>query len=400
VEAMKNGAFDYIPKPFTPDQLRIVVRKALENRNLVLETKRLRKEREKGLMAIAHEKGRIRTIMNSIPGGIIVVDDGGMIVLCNPAAEKLLGISAEETVGLAVGTCVDCDDFCGMIESVYRGTCGTENVSGECVLRNGTPVAVSVSPVRIEEIGRAGAVAVLRDATNQKALEKMKSDFVSKMTHELRTPVATINQLLMNLEEGLFGELAKEQYETVERAKQWGIGLLDLITDILNLSKVETCVVNRKVSPVDLNGLITGLSELFVPLAAEKNISVNFELEKSLPRVSGQADALEEVFMNLISNAVKYTGPGGKITVSSSHDRSHAIVSVEDNGIGIERDEIPKLFERFYRIKNNKTRKIIGTGLGLSIVKEVVEAHDGAVEVKSAEGRGSVFTVKLPFERK
>ncbi len=396
VEAMKMGAFDYIPKPFTPDQLRIVVKKALANKALVMEAEFLRAEQEKGLQAIDREKSKIRTIMNCMPNGVLVIDKDRKIALYNPIADKLLNISGDDPIGKDVDECIECKDLLSIISETLDGKRNpNEAIVSEIEGNNAIPLMAHVAPVVMSGNEIAGAVAILQDITHQKAVERMKSNFVAKVTHELKCPVSTITQQLNTLLEGALGELNEDQVKMIGRAKLWGLGLITLISDLLTICKFEAGMTIGSKALLDVREVILETVELLKPQAEERRISINISLD-NLPGIVADRDGMKEVFTNLISNAIKYNNEGGGIEIRGEKDNNHLRITVSDNGLGMSSEDQKYIFDRFFRVKNKMTRNIIGTGLGLTIVKEIVESHCGSIEVKSEEGKGSIFTVSLP----
>ncbi len=399
VEAMKKGAYDFIPKPFTPDQLRIVVHRALEKKALEEEAKRLREEAEKSLKDVAKEKSKTHTIINSMTDGVLVVDRDGSVALLNPAATRFLSVAVDEVLGKAVDE-IQVDTLTSVIRDVLERE--SENLSGVSqeiqVHPDGREVYLRCHavPVKDEEGALLGGVAVLQDITQLKELERMKADFVAMVTHELRAPVAAIEQQLTVILKGLAGEINERQARMLGRAKERAKGLLDLVRDLLDLSKIEAGMQVQYMEPVDIGELLTKVVDLMRSQAEQKGLHLEFELESALPSVNADAANMEGVFTNLISNAIKYTPEGGLVRVAGKREGDYIRIDVQDTGIGISEKDLPRIFERFYRVKTEKTRQIVGTGLGLSIVKQVVDAHLGTIDVQSVENQGTLFTVKLP----
>jgi two-component system phosphate regulon sensor histidine kinase PhoR len=400
VEAMKKGAYDFIPKPFTPDQLRIIVNRALEKKSLEREMEALKSEKEKSLRDIATEKSRIATIINCMGDGVLVCDRDSCVVLTNPAAGRMLGIQESSLIGNPLSEC-------GM-----DGTL-TETIMGS--LRSADPVFPTVSreicpsggsaptflrahtaPVKNDLGETLGAVTVLQDITGLKELDRMKSDFVAMVSHELRSPVASIQQQLSVMLEGLSGDLTQRQLRMIKRAKERARGLLDLINDLLDISKIEAGMVVQYKEPLQLDDLLEKVHGLMLPEAEAKRLKLKLNIEPPLQLVKGDRNNLEGVFTNLVNNAIKYTPEEGEVTIRVKGEGENVRVEVSDTGIGISKEDLPRIFDRFYRVKSEKTRQIVGTGLGLSIVKHIVEAHLGTISVESEEGGGSTFTVVLP----
>ncbi len=398
VEAMKSGAYDYVPKPFTPDQLRVVVKRALSNKALRLEAEYLREEQEKGLLAIAEEKSKIKTILNCLPNGILVMDADKKVALYNPVVTSVLKIAnGVNSIGTPVDQCIECADLSNMISEVLDNSSDDALIiSGEVTGDNDIPIMAHVAPVKMEDGEVVGAVTVLQDIREQKAIDKVKADFIAKVTHELKAPVATVNQLLMTILDGAVGDLDEKQEQMMTRAKKRGEGLIELISDLLNISKIESGIAIQRKSLTSIDSVIDDVVDLLKPLADEKKISIKITIDKNLPEINVDKDGMKDVFTNLVSNAIKYSDDGSRIKITGKSDKDYVRISVSDNGFGINEKDQPNIFDRFFRVKNKKTRQIIGTGLGLPIVKEIVEAHLGTIDLESEEGKGSTFHVSLP----
>jgi len=397
VEAMKKGAFDYISKPFTPDQLRMGVRRVLENKSLRLEADFLRKEQEKGLLAIAQEKSKIITILNCMPDGVIVVDEARRIALYNPIAGKLLKISGEAVIGEQIGACIGCEDFCRAVNEVLESSPARDvRIAKEIESEGFPPLMVHVAPVQMEDGRIIGVVVILQDISDQKMMEKIKHDLITKITHEIKAPAATISQLLMAALDETAGTLKDEQRNFVTRAREWSEEILQLVTDLLNISKTESGIAVQKLVPLNMNEIIGEVVELIKPQADKKKIEIITDLNDDLPLINADINGMRDVFTNLLSNAVKYSDEETRVSISSKTDNDYLKISVSDRGFGIRKEDIPFLFDKFFRVKNEKTRYIMGTGLGLPIVKQIIDAHYGMIEVSSEENKGSTFTVFLP----
>lgn len=395
VEAMKAGAYDFISKPFLPDQLRIVVKRALEKKSLEWEAELLRREREKGLREIADEKSKIKTIIQCMADGVLVTDHEGHIVLHNPALLRLLKIDPPPREGkIDVWlTRENLRELARRIKQVKEGSSVSQEIGvGELTLM------AHIAPVRSEEGDLLGTVTVLRDITMLKAIDQMKSDFVAMVAHELRSPLSSIEQQLSVILAGILGEINQRQQEMLGRTKERTHALLSLINDLLDLSKIEAGFVVQNKEPVEMEEVLEKVIEILRPQAEAKNISLTLRIEEKIPRLMVDRRNMEEVFLNLVSNGIKYTAAGGKVTLTAEIKGNNLCVAVSDNGIGIAAEDLPRIFDKFYRVKNVQTRKITGTGLGLPIVKRIVEAHLGSVEVKSQPGVGSTFSVFLPLE--
>jgi len=270
VEAMKKGAYDFLPKPFTPDELRIVAKRGLERRKLTLETESLRKEKE-----------------------------------------------------------------------------------------------------------------------------KLQDNFITLVSHELRSPLAAVEQNIMVIVGGMVGEIPDKVQIMLKRVSERIKGLIKLINDWLNLSRIESGELVTEMEPVELKQILSDAVDLLNPLANERNVHFILNLPEKFPTIlGGNKEALQMLFTNLIHNGIKYNYRGGHVKIILEDEDHKAKITVQDSGVGISKEKLPLVFEEFYRIKGQES--VEGSGLGLSIVKKIVEAHSGQIEVESIEGKGTTFTVYLP----
>jgi two-component system phosphate regulon sensor histidine kinase PhoR len=401
VEAMKKGAYDFIPKPFTPDQLRIVVKRALERRALQKEAEFLRKEREKSLRDIATEKSKIKTIINCMGDGVLVCDRDNCIVLSNPAASRMLKAPETCLLGNDISQCNLPPDLSKTIaESLRTKDLSYTSVSQE--LGIGEPVEIFLrahtAPVR-NDLGEVmGSVTILQDISHLKELDKMKSEFIAMVTHELRAPIAAVEQQLTVILNKMAGEVTEKQEQLLLRAKERTKGLLHLIKDLLDLSKIEAGKMVQYKEPLALQEVIQRVVDLMKAEADNKKIDLQFSAPPQISLIHADRNSMEGIFTNLVSNAIKYTPEGGKVWVNLAEEGGFVKATVSDTGIGLKKEDLPRIFDKFYRVKSTETRQIVGTGLGLSIVKSIVDAHLGSITVDSEEGGGATFTVLLPKE--
>lgn len=402
IEAMKQGAYDFIPKPFDPAQLRIVVERAMDNVRLKREAERLEIERSRTLEDLGTEKSRISAIVESLPIGVAVTEKTGKVVMMNPSFRSLVGLDQDAKTGNDISTYIQDEELCKAVKMVSSG----QQVNGEdtftCELNIGGEryLLARGRPVMGEGGERLGAVVTLGDITSIKILDQMKSDFVAKVSHELRSPLSTIHEQLGAVlhdmaEEGSGDD--EDQY-ILARAKEKTRGLIALIGDLLDLSRIESGAVTHNIQPVSLDELLGSIVDFLRPRAESKRQSLTLELKgDSFPKIEADPMALESIFGNLVANAINYTGNGGSIVVAAEVDNGCWKVAVRDNGFGIDPRHHEKIFEKFYRVKDDNTRLITGTGLGLPIVKSLVDRMGGKIELESEPGKGSTFTVTLPL---
>jgi signal transduction histidine kinase len=254
------------------------------------------------------------------------------------------------------------------------------------------------APVRNDVGETMGSVTVLQDISHLKELDKMKSEFIAMVTHELRAPIAAVEQQLTVILNKMAGEVTEKQEQLLSRAKQRTRGLLDLIKDLLDLSKIEAGKMVQYKEPLFLQEVIQRVVDLMGVEAENKKIDLEFSAPSKVSLILADRNSMEGIFTNLISNAIKYTPEGGKVWVTLGEEGGFVKATVSDTGIGIKKTDLSRIFDKFYRVKTTETRQIVGTGLGLSIVKSIVDAHLGSISVESEEGGGTTFTVLFPKE--
>ncbi len=391
IEAMKKGAFDFIPKPFSLDQLRLIVAKAIEHTQT--------------LQDIAVEKSRMRQLVNHLGDGVMATDSEKRVVLSNPAFLKMVGYREESPVGRPVGEVVrneviedlvgralatGSDDFVELMEELE---CPPAEGAGS----EGVTLGVRCVPFRDRARRNVGTITVLHDITALKRVDRIRSDFVSMVAHEIRNPLSAVAAQLKVVLDGLAGEVTEKQREILTRAKERLGGLSDLTSELLDLSRIESGLISQEKEHLDMAELLERQVEFQRPRAEAGSLVLEWVPPPAKLRpVLGNRRNIEEVLSNLIGNAVNYTPQGGRISVSAAMEHDYVRVSVSDTGFGIPAEDLDRIFLPFYRVKNEKTRFIIGTGLGLAIVKKIVEAHHGFIRVESEVGRGSSFHVHLP----
>jgi signal transduction histidine kinase len=230
-----------------------------------------------------------------------------------------------------------------------------------------------------------------------KVLDQLKSEFVAKVSHELRSPLSTIHEQLAVVIRDIVGGVSEQDQFILARAKEKTHGLIALIGDLLDLSRIEDGSICHEAKSVRLDESLSMIVDFLKTRAESKNQTLILKLPKDpLPKIIADPFALESIFGNLITNAIKYTQNGGKIKIDVEMAGINVRVAVTDNGFGITDKYLDKIFERFFRIKDDKTRYITGTGLGLPIVKELLDTMGGHIDVESRPGKGSTFTVLLP----
>ena len=403
IEAMKRGAYDFIAKPFEPDQLRIVVSRAREKLRLTQEAERLSQARQRMLFDLDTEKSRTRSIIESLPNGIVVTNAQGQVVLMNPAFCWQMNLDEAVGTGAHISSYVKDPGFCNLVMDISQGKqLDPEEIPNyEFALPDDRYLLVRGRPVLGEDRECLGAVAVLQDITAMKVLDRLKSEFVATVSHELRSPLSTIHEQLALVLRDLVGEASSKELHILSRAKEKTEALISLIGDLLDLWRIETGTVCQEPRSVRLEDLLKSILDFLGEKAKTKNQGVTLELpSEPLPFLTADPLALESIFGNLIANAINYTPDGGDIRITADVDGQYGRVAVQDTGYGIPKEALNKVFEKFYRVKNEKTRHITGTGLGLSIVKGLLDGMGGSIHVESTPGVGTTFTVRIPVKGK
>lgn len=403
IEAMKQGAYDFIAKPFEPDHLRIVVNRAIERIKLTYEAESLELERKRTLADLGTEKSRVRTIIESLPNGIVVTNSLGQVALMNPAFLRNIGIDPScGATGEHIGHYVKDEGFCRLVMEISQGKHldGGDIPAYEFSPFEGKFLMARGKPVPGDENECLGAVVAVEDITAMKVLDRLKSEFVAKVSHELRSPLSTIHEQIAVVLKDMAGEESNDDKLVLARAKEKTIGLIALIGDLLDLSRIETGMVYHEPKPLNIDLLLKNIVDFLGTRAKSRQQSLVLKLpEVPLPPITIDPMAIESIFGNLISNAINYTNEGGEIIVSAETDGENITVNIKDNGFGIDPAYHEKIFDKFFRVKNEQTRYITGTGLGLPIVKGLLNDLGGTIRLESAPGKGSVFTVSLPVKK-
>jgi two-component system phosphate regulon sensor histidine kinase PhoR len=389
VEAMKKGAFDFISKPFSPGDLLMVINKAVEH--------------FRTLQDIATEKSRMRVMINQLADGVMTTDNQKRIAQANPAFLKMIGFHGPRPIGESVDAVVSSRKLNSMIDRVLDAPKDELiEVSEEVCLETGEKSAEIIIgahcvPFR-DRLGRnLGTITVLHDITALKKMDQMKSDFVSMVSHEIRSPMNSVLMQLKVVLDGLAGTTTAKQREILGRASEKINGLNNMATELLDLARIESGLIAREREAVQIDRLLADQVAFHQARSREKSIRLTLGQMPALPVLTANRFNLEEVFSNLISNAISYTPASGRITIEAAIEGDYVCIRVMDTGMGIAMEDRDRIFDRFYRVKNEQTRYIVGTGLGLPIVKSIVDAHHGQIRVDSEPGCGTTFSIFLPL---
>ena len=330
---------------------------------------------------ITSQKEELNNIIFSIQEGLLVLDRKGTIVLSNESIRKALQASAVE--GKLYWEVIREPQFSALIDRVAREKTRCEDqitIQDSAFLCSATPLA-----------SQDKTVVMCHDVTELKRVEKIKKDFVVNVSHELRTPLTAIKGFVETIEDDI-DDKNRGYLNIIRRNTD---RLINIVEDLLLLSELEEKGAALSLEACDLKIMIEQMQRIFEPRLREKGLSLTISADQALPVIMADAFKLEQVFVNLIDNAIKYTEKGG-ITISLLQRNGHVLIEIQDTGIGIPREHLPRIFERFYVVDASRSKQLGGTGLGLSIVKHIVLLHSGAIEVTSTPGQGTKIIITLP----
>ena len=326
-------------------------------------------------------------ILQSAADAILTFDGGGCLVSLNPAGEKLF---AEDQVKLGCPLSSGCkyETLVNILEAARVSGC---QKTGEITLPDERVFQALVTPIEND-----GYVAILHDVTHFKDLERVKNEFISTVSHDLKNPISVINGFADLLQR--VGPLNQKQIEYTHRIQAAAENMDGLVRFLLQLTRQELGTILKK-EMVEVNELISEITNEFQPQANAKEQSLLFEIPKGKPRVNADPFQLKQALRNLVGNAIKYTPIGGSISISLETKQDAVLIKVKDTGCGIPSNELPLIFNRFHRVGNEALKGEDGDGLGLAIAKSIIEQHNGKVFVESELGKGSCFTITLPLRQ-
>ncbi|WP_079510014.1 two-component system histidine kinase PnpS [Mesobacillus jeotgali] len=340
------------------------------------------------------QQDRLTALIENMGSGLILIDSRGYINLINKPYKEIFNVEASEYLYKLYYEVIDHMEISQMVEEIFMTE---QKVRKQVVL----PLEIErrhfevygVPIIGTNKVWK-GILLVFHDITEIKKLEQMRKDFVANVSHELKTPITSIKGFSETLLDGAMHD--KDTLEAfLEIILKESDRLQVLIQELLDLSKIEQHGFRLSYGSVDLQQQVTEVIEILKGKAAQKDIELKFGQSSGKPIIEGDADRLKQVLINLASNAITYTPNGGSVEISLADQGDTIFLMIKDSGIGIEKSEIPRIFERFYRVDRARSRNSGGTGLGLAIVKHIVEAHKGQIEVTSEVGKGTTFTIKL-----
>lgn len=345
------------------------------------------------------ERDTLRRLLESLEDAVVLADAGGSVSFANRAAVRLLGPLKRKGASLVDAVERLSDEWAMRTREALAA--GGRAAPLECAVGEGAErriLRVGFLPLEEEKGEPAGLALTVRDVTREVELHRMKSNFASSVSHELKTPLSSMKAFLEMLLDGdIEGE--EERRATLQRLQDETDRLARLIQNLLHLSRLEAGVTKVERRRVDVGELLERLRDRMAPLALDKRQTLVFDVSDFLPAVTGDPQLLEQALTNLVSNAIKYTPEGGSIRVEAGLSGTDVLVEVTDTGVGIPEQALDLVFEKFTRIENQAGLEATGTGLGLPLVKFVAEIHGGSVSVRSEVGVGSTFTLRLPQRR-
>ncbi|MDQ1145212.1 two-component system sensor histidine kinase ResE [Bacillus sp. SORGH_AS 510] len=343
--------------------------------------------------ALSQEKEQLASILSSMADGVITFNRDGTILITNPPADRFLQYWYYEKGGIPS----EVEAIPSQVMNLFQKAVDTEKEQVGEISLQGRHWVILVSPLYSNQFIR-GAVAVLRDMTEERQLDKMRKDFIANVSHELRTPIS----MLQGYSEAIVDDIAESQEEKKEMAKviyDESLRMGRLVNELLDLARMEAGHLQLTMEEVELSSFINRIIHKFQGLAKDNEIQLMVEIVEGISTVSFDPDRIEQVLTNLIDNAIRHTPRGGLVKLNVSND-DHAIkIEVKDSGSGIPEEDLPFVFERFYKADKARTRGRAGTGLGLAIAKNIIDAHRGHISVQSKIGIGTTFSFLIPRKK-
>ncbi len=352
---------------------------------------------DKTITELWEKNVEMKAILDSMIGGLIAVDNDNRIIRISNTAIEMFGIKKKKIIGENILLVIRSHRFNQFLrENRDSFPLGNQQVLDIQYENKFYKIYLSRIEGKSPANKKIGTLIIIQDVTNIRKLEQMRSEFVSNVSHELKTPLTSIKGFIDTLKGGAIHdkEVAERFLDIIDIEAE---RLSNLIGDILELSEIETMSQDEHMDDYSLENIITEVFDIIHHSAVKKNIHIHYEIDEALSRVYVNKDKLKQMLINLIDNGIKYNNAGGAVKILCR--RRHDIVEfhVRDDGIGIAPEHISRLFERFYRVDKGRSRNQGGTGLGLSIVKHIVNLYDGQIQVKSEVGKGTEFIIRLPI---
>ena len=346
---------------------------------------------------LEQESKRLHSILSYMTDGVLATNRRGQITMINDMAKRQLGVESDDALNQNILELLKIEDEYELRDLITQSPemmIYSQNVNGEYI-----SLRVRFALIRRESGFISGLVAVLHDTTEQEKEERERRLFVSNVSHELRTPLTSVKSYLEALDEGALYEPVAPDFIKVSLNET--NRMMRMVTDLLHLSRIDNATSHLDVELINFTAFITFILNRFDKIRAQDQ-EKKYELVRDYPITSVwieiDTDKMTQVIDNILNNAIKYSPDGGKITVSMKTTDDQMILSISDQGLGIPKEDLPKIFDRFYRVDKARSRAQGGTGLGLAIAKEIIKQHNGFIWAKSEYGKGSTFTIVLPYD--
>ncbi|MBO8170646.1 MAG: HAMP domain-containing protein [Bacillaceae bacterium] len=343
--------------------------------------------------ALSREKEQLSSVLKSMADGVLTVDADGEIILTNPPAERMVrawsleaGLHREDKKILP-------DPLYSILETVIQKE---EEVSTDITVQ-GRVWSVVMAPL-YDRNQVSGAVAVLRDMTEERRMDMLRKGFVANVSHELRTPISMLQGYSEALLDGV-ADSAEERKEIAQIIYDESLRMGRLVNELLDLARMEAGHFQLQLEKTPIADLMINVAKKFSGMAREQKVELHTKLDANLGLYLLDPDRIAQVLINLVDNAIRHTDSGGEVTLVAYEQGGHLHIQVKDTGSGIPEEDLPFVFERFYKADKARTRGKAGTGLGLAIVKNLVQAHGGTIDVKSKVGEGTTFLIQIPISR-
>ena len=347
---------------------------------------------------LEQESKRLNSILSYMTDGVLATNRRGKITMINDMAKKQLGVQKEDVLNKSILELLKIEDeyeLRDLITQIPELMIDSQDGNGEYL-----SLRVRFALIRRESGFISGLVAVLHDTTEQEKEERERRLFVSNVSHELRTPLTSVKSYLEALDEGALSEPVAPDFIKVSLDET--NRMMRMVTDLLHLSRIDNATSHLDVEMINFTAFITFILNRFDKMRGPDE-EKKYELVRDYPITSVwieiDTDKMTQVIDNILNNAIKYSPDGGKITVTMKTTDDQMILSISDQGLGIPKQDLPRIFDRFYRVDRARSRAQGGTGLGLAIAKEIVKQHEGFIWAKSEYGKGSTFTIVLPYDK-
>ena len=347
---------------------------------------------------LEQESKRLHSILSYMTDGVLATNRRGKITMINDMAKKQLGVQKEDVLNKSILELLKIEDeyeLRDLITQIPELIIDSQDANGEYL-----SLRVRFALIRRESGFISGLVAVLHDTTEQEKEERERRLFVSNVSHELRTPLTSVKSYLEALDEGALSEPVAPDFIKVSLDET--NRMMRMVTDLLHLSRIDNATSHLDVELINFTAFITFILNRFDQIRGQDE-EKKYELVRDYPITSVwieiDTDKMTQVIDNILNNAIKYSPDGGKITVTMKTTDDQMILSISDQGLGIPKQDLPRIFDRFYRVDRARSRAQGGTGLGLAIAKEIIKQHEGFIWAKSEYGKGSTFTIVLPYDK-